>query len=303
MIHPATSWEPNKLGMFAGLPMDSYQRAPGFSKSGSDVLRRSPLDYLKQFVERTETRDATPAMEYGTLTHSLLFDGQGNFHERPDTYLGSESPKKGALTIEKPWNANSNTCKAWLAAHSDKPVLSREEAEDLTRFCYHIRHHRHARQLLQKVQHVEVSMFAREKTYGKIIKCRADSLWTEDGRIYFADLKTTKDASTQAISRTILDRRYHVQAAMHKLIVELLGQYEWGGFYLIFAEDGKSPKCNVRKLADQAIELGRVELKEDIDLLAQCTRSNDWPEWADSEEHICSVDLPEWMYSDEISIK
>jgi hypothetical protein len=145
-------------------------------------------------------------------------------------------------------------------------------------------------------------MFAREKTYGKIIKCRADSLWIEQGQIFFADLKTTKDASTQAISKTILQRRYHAQAAMHKMIVELLGQYEWGGFYLIFAESGSSPKCNVRKLAEQAIEKGRGEIEADVDLLRRCTMMGDWPEWADSEEHICNVDLPEWMYDDEITI-
>jgi len=298
MIHPATAWEPNKLGMFAGLPMDTYQSAPGLSKSGSDVLRRSPIDYYKQCVARTDVRTATDAMQYGTLTHSLLFEGRSDFYLRPETYSGKESAKKDAALIEKPWNANSNTCKEWLAAHSDKPVLSANETEALIAFCDYIRDHRHAKQLLAKGQHAEVSMFAREKTYGKIIKCRADSLWIEQGQIFFADLKTTKDASTAAISKTILQRRYHTQAAMHKMIVGLLGQYEWGGFYLIFAESGSSPKCNVRKLAEQAIEKGRGEIEADVDLLRRCTMMGDWPEWADSEEHICNVDLPEWVYGE-----
>lgn len=299
MIRPLTEWHPNTPGMFAGLPMDIYQRAPGLSKSGTDVLRRSPADYRAQFLQLDLIRETTDAMEYGTMTHSLLFENRRDWHTRPETYLGRESAKKDSPVIEKSWNANSNTCREWLAEHADKPVLSAVEGRELEQFVSYIKEHRHAKQLLAMQQHAEVSMFAREKTYGKIIKCRADSLWIDQGQVFFADLKTTKDASTRAISRTILDRRYHAQAAMHKMITELLGHYEWGGFYLIFAESGKSPKCNVRKLADQAIEKGREEIEADIDLLARCTRGNDWPEWADSEEHVGHVDLPEWIYNND----
>lgn len=300
---PASQYlQPDQFGVFLDMPMDTYQAADGFSKSRADILHRSPLDYRRTMDGELKI-EPTAAMERGTVYHSLVLEGRCDFVVRPETYMCAESAKKDAAMIEKPWNGNATACREWLAEHESQIVLSRDIADEVNAGAKYICNHPHAAQILAKKQHVEVSLFARAKVHGKPIKCRADMLWLEDGKVFFADLKKTVDASTRGCQRTILQRRYHVQAGIHKLITELLG-YEFGGFTFIFFEDGKAPKCNVRRLADQAIAKGQEEIEADIERFNQCKIGNNWPEWADSEEHIGHIDLPDYCYDfdDEITI-
>ena len=80
-----SAFEPNKVGLFAGLAMDTYQAAPGLSKSKLDTLARSPLDYIRQ-QNGTLQRETTEAMELGTIYHSGLFEGRRGYHVKPETY-------------------------------------------------------------------------------------------------------------------------------------------------------------------------------------------------------------------------
>jgi hypothetical protein len=289
-VLPHTAFTPETPGLYMGIPMDVYQAAPGFSKSHADVLRRSPLD-LHRMQTGQLARPVTDAMEMGTTYHSLVWEGREDFYERPDSYINEKGD-------EKKWNGNATACRDWMERHSDKPVYSLDEAEEIRNGARYIQSHRLAADILSKPGMAEVSMFARESERGKIIKGRADWVWFDQGRIFFADLKKTKDASTRAVSREILNRRYHVQAAWYRSIAQTLG-YTFGGFVFCFFEAGKAPKCNVRNIAAQAIDFGEVQMKADLGLWHQCRMANHWPEWSDHEENIGTVDLPDFVYGDE----
>jgi hypothetical protein len=297
-IKTAADYTQDARGMFAGIPMEQYQAVPALSASGCATLNRSPLDFLRQRNGELR-REPSEAMELGTVYHAGLFEGRRDYYIQPDTYPAPESAKKDAPIIQKPWNNNAAYCKAWALPFSDKPIYSSERAAEIEAGIDYVRRHPQAAQLLAKDGMCEVSIFARQDKWGHALKGRPDKIWFEDGKVFVADLKTTNDASTREISRTILHRRYHVQAAMYRYLLAQLG-FEHGGHTLIFFEPGNAPKCNVRHLCDAAIDMGEEQLTRDLELYHCCRIASDWPEWADAEgDNIGYIDLPEYVYGEQ----
>src|SRR5690606_11028449 len=91
----SAAWRPGLLGAYQGLPMDTYQSAPGESKSALDLLVRSPLDY-RRWRNGQLKRTATDAMQMGSALHALVLEGREDFVVHPDTYDAPESKKAGA---------------------------------------------------------------------------------------------------------------------------------------------------------------------------------------------------------------
>jgi hypothetical protein len=295
-IRDAADYTPDARGMFAGIPMQGYQLIPALSASGLLTLSRSPLDYLRQRSGEL-IREPSDAMELGTVYHALTFENRRDYYTRPDTYMGPESAKKDAQMIAKKWNANATACSAWLEEHSDLPVYSSERSAEIEAGVNYIQRHPLAGPILAQSGMCEVSIFSRAETFGFPIKGRPDKIWFDSGKVFVADLKTINDATTHSCSKTILARRYHVQAAMYRYIIQRLG-FEHGGHSLIFFEEGASPKCNVRQLATQAIDHGESELNDGFDLYNRCRVHSDWPEWTDCEAGVGFIDLPDFVYGD-----
>jgi ATP-dependent exoDNAse (exonuclease V) beta subunit len=279
---------PNSTGLFASLSMEQYQAAPGLSKSRSDTLAVSPLDYLRE-ITGVKKREKTEAMELGTIYHSAIFENRAQYHVRPNTY-GADGKK---------WSGNATECKAWVIAHSDLPILTEYEEAEVRANVEYVRKHPLASLILAKPAVAELSMFARWEGAGYMLKGRADWIWqdAETGDVCVADLKTTQDASSRVFSRDILNRRYHVQAAMYRYILQRLG-FETVRFYFIALEKGSAPKCNVRQLTAQAMDEGERRLFEALELYQQCRIAGKWPEFHDSQDSINFIDLPDFVYGD-----
>lgn len=61
-------------------------------------------------------REVTESMKWGSLVDCLSLTPErfkDSYRVQPSTYQSPASAKKDAPMIEKPWNWNSNTCKAW----------------------------------------------------------------------------------------------------------------------------------------------------------------------------------------------
>lgn len=283
------TFRPEIPGAYAGLPAADYHRAPGISKSALDRLHASPLDY-QRWRAGLIPDEQTEAMLLGRLFHALVLENRRAWTVRPDTY-GPE---------EKPWNGNATLCKEWLAAHADEDVISSATAVELEKHAAYIRTHAVAGPLLRDGL-AEVSVFARQEKTGKLLKGRLDYVRQNGEETQIIDLKRMVDASTRTMSREILNRRYHVQAAMYRRILQRLGVTGPIAFILVGVEYSAAPKVNVRRLAEEAIDAGERALNGDLDLLRNCSLSGRpfWPEYPDSCDEVATVDLPEWVYAAE----
>lgn len=62
-----------KPGVYEGIPNAEYHSGPGISKSGLDLIHRSPLHY-HAVVTAENDRVPTPAQELGTAAHALILE-------------------------------------------------------------------------------------------------------------------------------------------------------------------------------------------------------------------------------------
>jgi exodeoxyribonuclease VIII len=263
------------------IPMADYRSDPGISKSSLDRLHRSPAEY-RDYIDGKIADKPTAAMEFGTMLHALVLDEPLPFHVQPDTY-GPE---------QKRWNNNATECRQWCAEHADRTIISASDARKLWDLATAVKSDPRAKALLMAATGTEASCFVADQKTRLRLKGRPDII----GPDFIADIKTTSDASTFALSRTIATYRYHVQAAMYRRILGQLGRptRHW---YFIAVETGTYPRINVRRLTDLAIAQGETELDADLELLQQCMEDGCWPGLSGPGDEIGDVDLPTWAYT------
>jgi hypothetical protein len=264
------------------LPMSEYLAHPGISKTAVQYIRISPEAY-KQWRDGLIEDEESPALLTGRIVHALILERKRDFVVRPDDYQNEDGETK-------PWNYRSKICKEWRAAQN-KPDVTKLEALEYIRWQYAVLGDSLARSLLDSGE-AEVSMFATDPDTGIPLKARPD--WT--GSDYFLDLKTTTDASTEAFSREIFKRLYHIQAACTLRVAKLLGlpQTKW---FFIALEKSNPPRINVRQLDEKAIQLGNAQLDEALKLIKECQDSGNWYGYSGKSGEIEAIDVPAYAHA------
>lgn len=283
---PASAFVPGQPGLYYGLPMAEYLKAPGLSFSSLKILRRSPLQY-RRMMDGLTAKKSSAAQQFGSILHSAILEGRlDGYHVRPDHYDGDDA-------AGKKWNSNATVCKQWLAQHSDKPVLDAAEAKEVAESVAYVRGDARAGALLRGGKS-EVSMFA--EIDGRLFKGRSDYLkfGPEPNDADDTDLKSCCDGSTGGFSREIYKYAYHAQAAIRMQILKALGYRP--RYYLIAFEKGDLPLVNVWKLAHPADIAGWKWVQEALCTLQQCEFANRWPDYADWLPEIQEIDLPMYAY-------
>lgn len=207
-IRPAHEWNDGSQGFFH-LPESEYRQALGVSQSMLKTVMRSPA-CVEQEIRFP--REATWSMELGTLTHAAILEpatfGDGLSHYvKPATY---ESDKEGV----KPWNANANICKDWLAKHDDKPVLSLDEHRSIIAMRANFMGDEFGHMFAKK-GNGEVAIFHRDKTTGVMLKGRLDLFAFSDEEVLIGDLKITADDDDFEFASKCARMKYHVQSAFY----------------------------------------------------------------------------------------
>src|SRR5262249_12038745 len=138
----------------------------------------------------------------------------------------------------------------------------------------------------------EVSVF-KQFHLGRSVMRRARIDFVNAGNA-LVDIKTTEDARLESFSRTILNLRYHVQAAYYLDIWNdslAIGQTPKESFVFIAAE--KPPPCavGVYDLAREAINAGRREYIRLLQLYMECEEQNEWPAY---NPDVQEITLPAW---------
>lgn len=234
---------------------EQYFNSPGVSKSSLDAFSRCPAYYHAMHIAKTIKRDATPAMEFGTLLHSLVLDGRADFHAKPDGM--NFATKEG---------------KAWREEHSGLPILSLNDSNDLYKMADAIKNHPHAAPLFSTGK-PEVSLFAKHKN-GLDIKGRLD--WLSD--YYIVDIKTTTDASDKGIYGSMKSFRYWLQAAFYLNLAKLNGLQNCKDFYFVFIERGGL--VNIWQMSQPDIEMGNIVMDSELDSLLECYENDEWPDYS-----------------------
>lgn len=276
-------------GTYDNLSNEQYHAGPGESKSLLDLVRRSAAHYAARKENDTE-RAPTAAQIMGTAFHSLLLE--------PETFgeLYAIAPKVDRRTKE-----GKATWEAFQAEHGGKQLLDEETFDKLTSMQDAVHAHPAARALLTGSPGVaERSVYWRDPVTGLLCRCRPD-WWRDDGII--VDVKTTEDASPEEFARSIAKYRYHVQHAFYLDGVNTMRDQAATGMnaakaFIFLAVEKSARVVNgvalgvaVYVLDNESVALGRIEYQQDLERIAECTRTGIWPGYGDK---IQSLSLPQW---------
>lgn len=227
------------LGVFPGIPNAEYHGGPGISKSGLDIIHRSPMHY--KAAREAGPRESTPAQRRGTLVHDLVLEPDTFWDRYAEPFVAPEGAldtvdeikeRMKALGLEIPSKAKKADLKEllqaaapdtvfldeakteWAFSVDDKIVITAEELARAQAMADAVMSHPVAGKLLSpKAGVAELSCYWLDEETGVLCRCRPD-FWRDDGIV--VDLKTTADASLEAFQRSVNDWRYHVQQAFYE---------------------------------------------------------------------------------------
>lgn len=271
-------------GIYVDMSAEDYHAVAALSKSRMDALHRSPAHFLAYLQEPHED---TAATILGSLTHTLAME--------PELY---PLRFRAFENIKRSTNEGKANCEEAEAAKLTP--ISTETLAQAQAMAQALRSHPTAAgAFLAEGALFEVSVFWEELVDGVAIPCKARLDVLHKGLPGFgclcADVKKTRDASPRGMGRSITEYRYHVQAAWYRR-----GLYTQGlhtrQFLLMCVEDAPPYPVGLYNISESAQGVALHEIKEDMERLAGCIKSGEWPGYP---VDVMELDLPTWAYRKE----
>ncbi|MDR2896552.1 MAG: PD-(D/E)XK nuclease-like domain-containing protein [Propionibacteriaceae bacterium] len=225
------------------------------------------------------------SLDFGRVAHGMVTGVGAVVEVLPTTgWLTS----KGELAANGAATVGYKAAKAEIEARGLTPVSETDWA-DIQAMQEAILANSEAADLLTSEGHPEVSLFGVDEPTGTYLRGRADYWSIQAGALI--DYKTTvKVPSAHNLERAIWDYHYELQAAWY---LELAGQVGIRVDRFVFVFQEKTPPFSVvvAPLAASAVEKGRDEMRQVIDLWADCVASGVWP----GPPNLVEVGLPAWV--------
>lgn len=307
-------------GVYSGISNADYHGGPGISKSGLDVIRKSPAHFKQSRAEGY--KEPTPSQRLGTLVHALILEPETFWDEyampfvSPEGALSTNDEIKARLKLagEKVSGNKSDLIErlravdptavflddakaAYAAEVGDKEIITAEELEKVEAIRDSVMSHPKAGKLLSPDEGVaELSCYWTDPLTGVLCRCRPD-FWRHDGII--VDLKTARDASPDGFEQSIEGWRYYVQdpfyqdgvsAAVEQGVNEM-NMPSPKAFVFVAVETVAPYAVAVYFLEAFDRDIGRREYQEDLATYAECLGSDSWPGYSDKIE---PIGLPAW---------
>lgn len=300
---------------------EAYHNGAGVSKSGLDLVGRSPAHYKAKYLDGIdEVTSDTPAKRFGAAFHLRtlepeIFEADYAIEFNPSTLpegalstadeikerLASHGAKKSGSKAEiterlRELEPEALFADDYRAAHAEavkgRTLLSRADAEAIEKMALSVRQHPASAWLFgHSDQRVESSVYWNDPSTGVLVRCRPD-LWLPSRRV-IVDLKKTRDASLDAFMRDAHRFGYHRQAAQYLEGVSIATGEEYSTFVFVAVEDTPPYAVAVYVAGGEFLALGRREYRRNLDTYAACLKSGRWPGYSEKAQ---TLDLPPWGY-------
>lgn len=250
---------------------DYHKDTTRISKSGLDLIRRSPLHYYSKYLDPDrERRPETPALKQGKITHSFVFEPEKIAREYAILPEGLDLRTVIGKAKKKEFDEENR----------GKTVITKQNFDLAQNIKKSIHNHTRASVLLAAGAHEELVLWE-DFEYGLKCKCRLDKNSNTQVGNFITDLKTTTDASPVAFGRSALKYRYHVQGAFYSdAYMHKYGQPPQG--FVFIAVETKPPYAvAIYHLTPEQLELGRREYIEDLGRYKECIETGEFPGYSD----------------------
>lgn len=249
------------------------------SKGALDQIARSPAHYRAWLAAHEST--PTPAQAMGSAVHCAVLE--------PDRFAAEyvTEPEFGDCRRKD----NKAARDAWREVNAGRTWLTTEDAATVEAIRGAVMAHPIAGRLLTSGQ-AEVTCRWQDPETGVECRARAD-YWRPDLGLLI-DLKTAADAGAREFGRAVTTHRYHVQDAHYREGWRVAGH---AVEHFLFIAVEKTPPYGVAVygIDSEALERGETLRRRDLDRMAECLRSDDWPSYP---AEISPLSLPRWAFYD-----
>lgn len=261
--------------LVTGMPNDAYHAYDGISKSGLDLIARSPAHYYYS-AQHEPSRE----MVIGSATHAAIFE--------PDVFA------KQYMLLRDVTDRRSSAYKEAVKVHGEYNVLTGKEADAVYGIQAALQLNQHAKALLDATGWCELAVFATDPVTGVLVRCKFDKL-THD--LKAVDLKTTQDL--REFAKSVANYRYHVQQAFYSDVFEWATGQQLTGFDFLAAEKDAPNASRIFVLDTPSVMYGRKLYREALNTYADCLQRNEWPLPDGATEYIT---LPAWAADPELEV-
>ncbi|MBN3093520.1 PD-(D/E)XK nuclease-like domain-containing protein [Pectobacterium brasiliense] len=299
-------------GRYEGVSNNDYHTANGISSTQVKDARISLMYYHGRHITKTIRRDSSDALTFGSLVHTLALEPEKLKEEyavfpgvpasaftNTDTLkswireYNADKPKSEQLKLTGKKEELQEAIRAvnpsaifadefesqWCASVSDKTILTAEQLQAATAIQQALFNHPTAGKLLQHTARaVEVSYFGMDEGTGLEVRVRPDLELELGGLRIAADVKTIslgkvkQDNLRAKLHREIIDRDYHVSAAMYSEVADF-DQFFW----IFVNKDEGYHWVAVIEASTDLLELGSLEYHRTMRDLANAYDTDAWP--------------------------
>lgn len=255
---------------------EDYQKSPGISRSGIMELKKSPMHYWYNYLNKDRPSEPpTEAQLIGSALHEYFLEPEKFEQHFYVMKKINRRTKEGSILFNNFINE---------AGH--RFVLSESVFYQIKAMADVLKNNPVVDKLISNCNY-EKSIYWNDKETKVLCKCRPDIY---DERL-ICDLKTTTDASPEAFKMAIYKYGYHIQAAMIQEAFKTLFNKTYEDFVFIVVEKNPPYAQGVYFLAKDAIERGREDFKEAILQYKKCLEKNEWPSF-----EVSQVSLPAYAF-------
>lgn len=271
-------------GLYYGMSNDDYHASPGISKSGIDLIAKSPAHYyaLRLDPNRPAPEPQTAAQLAGEIAHCAILE--------PDEFTKRFRVGPDVLRSTKVWKEFAETLPASTTGLKPDQAKAAWKQSDAVRRIPEL-----ASALA--VGNAEVSAYWIDEETGVLCKCRPDFVHDcGEAGVVLVDVKTCGSASPAEFSRMIAKHRYHVQDAYYSEgFAKASGRHVLGFLFAAVEMDYPYAPCAIQ-LDDESKAQGAIDYRRCLNTYAECLKSGVWPGYGDAV-HLAR--LPNWAFDSE----
>ena len=254
------------------LDEQEYRQHPALNYSAAKALLRSPKHFKSALNRKFEP---SREMLIGTIVHEAV--------------LENKSPSY----IVRPADIDLRTKegKEWKVRNAGKEIMSPDEDDAVRNAILSVQSSPDAQYLLNLCKQREVGII---QTYNGVdIKGRLDAYGSDEaGKPLILDLKTTSDADPESWGKKAFGLRYPMQTAWYQSLLALeLGLEEAPAYFWLVCETQEPYDVVLYQPPEEALEIGRAQMKHCIESYQSCVASGKWPGYS---KGIISLEIPAW---------
>jgi hypothetical protein len=259
-------------GLHENIPNEEYHRHRSMNSGSLKNLLRSPAHFV---ADRKSPPKSTPALNFGSATHSFLL--------QPELNEIAVIP----TDINKRTNVGKLEFAAWEFISDDKIKVTASEWQTIHAMIDLLLSSDTAQMLFKKGL-VEVSAFWKHPIFN--FECRARPDFMVDDLNIIVDHKGCQDASPQEFAKTVINYGYDIQAAWYTQGLEILTGKKWD--FVWIAQEKVPPYAYAfYQATPELLYRGQNLCNKASQRFSKCLKTGDYPGYLDE---LVLVQLPGW---------